>query len=74
MVHSDDDLHVGLGYEIFSQVLHPNHMVTHSFVFCVSGGLDIVFGIPFELMAPLMGVLVLIYALICIVGSMKAQV
>ena len=43
-------------------------------VVCVSGGLDIVFGVPFEFLAPLMGVLVLTYALICILGNMTVQV
>ena len=32
------------------------------------------FGVPFEFMAPLMGVLVLTYALICILGNMTIQV
>ena len=44
-----------------------------STIVIIAGGLDIVYGIPFEIVGPILGCLVLSYALICIVGSVKLQ-
>ena len=38
-----------------------------------TGGLDIVYGIPFEIMASGFGVVILAYSLVCILGSIKLQ-
>lgn len=44
-----------------------------STVIILAGGLDIVYGLPFQIMCPLFGVIILIYALICILGGQKTQ-
>lgn len=43
------------------------------FVLFFAGGLDIVYGIPFEIVSSGFGVIILAYALICIVGGVKLQ-
>ena len=44
-----------------------------STVVIIAGGLDIVYGVPYALVAPVLGVLTLTYALVCILGSMRLQ-
>jgi chitin synthase len=44
-----------------------------STVVIIAGGLDIVYGVPYALVAPMLGVIILTYALVCLVGSMKVQ-
>ncbi|XP_013417859.1 uncharacterized protein LOC106178970 [Lingula anatina] len=44
-----------------------------STIVILAGGLDIVYGIPFEIIGPVLGLLVLLYSLVCIVGSIKLQ-
>ena len=44
-----------------------------STVVIIAGGLDIVYGVPYALVAPVLGVIILTYALVCLVGSMRVQ-
>jgi len=44
-----------------------------STVVILAGGLDIVYGLPFEIVGPLLGVMILTYALVCIMASFKVQ-
>nr|AHX26703.1 chitin synthase [Owenia fusiformis] len=44
-----------------------------STIVIIAGGFDIIYGIPFQIVAPGIGVMVLLYSLLCIVGSMKVQ-
>ena len=44
-----------------------------STVVILAGGLDIVYGLPFEIIGSLLGVMIIAYALVCIIGSFKAQ-